>query len=531
MQAELLLRGATAYTFDRRQPRARSLAIGGGRVLAVGSTRDALDDLHGPATRVIELPGAALVPGFVDAHIHFGHFAVSRQQLDLDAAASLNQGLADIRREAERLAADVWLQGRGWDRNRWGRLPTRADLDVVVGARPVALSSHDGHALWLSSAALAAAGIGRETVDPAGGVIERDASGEPSGVLFETAQYLVRASFPEPSERELSAAIRDALRTASAAGLTGLHNFEDARTRRAFQSLEAAGELTVRVYHGVPRDELAEAREDGLWTGAGSDWLRVGPVKLFADGALGSRTAWLLEAYEGRADDDYRGVATLSAEELELDLHAAADAGLDIAVHAIGDAAVRRVLDVYEQAREAYPTLRQRLLRIEHAQLVHADDVGRFGELGVIASMQPIHATADRHAADEHWGERARHAYAWRELGAAGAALAFGTDAPVECIEPLLNLYAATTRRDSNRATEDAWFPEQCIGLEEAIRAYTRGSAMAERAAGRRGRLAVGMDADLVALGPDPFGVPPDALLQTHVLLTMVGGQITFEGE
>jgi predicted amidohydrolase YtcJ len=385
--------------------------------------------------------------------------------------------------------------------------------------------------MWLSSAALAVAGIRRETPNPSVGVIERAANGEPSGVLFEDAQDLVRAHIPEPSDGELFAAMRAALGTAAAAGLTGVHNFEDARTRRVFQALEAAGELTLRVYHGVPRGELAEARERGLFTGAGSEWLRVGPVKLFADGALGSRTAWLLEAYEGRAEDNYHGVATLSAEELELDLHAAAEAGLDVAVHAIGDAAVRRVLDVYEQTREAYPPLRGRLLRIEHAQLVHPDDMPRFGKLGAMASMQPIHATADRHAADQHWGLRSRYAYAWRDLLSSGAALAFGTDAPVERIEPLLNLYAATTRRDPGGSAAEGWYAEQCLGLEEAVLASTRGSAMAERAAGRRGSIAAGMDADLVALGPDPFAGPPDALLATRVLLTMVGGRITFEGE
>jgi predicted amidohydrolase YtcJ len=204
---------------------------------------------------------------------------------------------------------------------------------------------------------------------------------------------------------------------------------------------------------------------------------------------------------------------------------------LDIAVHAIGDAAVRRVLDVYEQTREVYPPLRQRLLRIEHAQLVHPDDLARFGKLGVMASMQPIHATADRHAAERHWGARSRHAYAWRDLLSAGATLAFGTDAPVERLEPLLNLFAATTRREATDSAGEGWYAEQCVSLEEAVWAATRGSAMAERAAGRRGSLAVGMDADLVALGPDPFGISPDALQQTHVLLTIVGGRITFEGE
>jgi hypothetical protein len=490
-----------------------------------------LDDLQGPKTRVIDLEHAAIVPGFVDAHVHFGHFALAQQQVDLDAAATLEEGLARLRTAAGQAGSGGWVQGRGWDRNRWGRLPTRTDLDAAVGGHPASLSSHDGHALWLNSAALAAAGITRDTAAPAGGVIERDEGGEPSGVLFETAQDLVRPQIPEPSDRALREAIREALKTAAAAGLTGIHNLEDARTRRAFMALEAAGELNLRVYHGVPRGEMNEARERGLFTGAGSDWLRIGPVKLFSDGALGSRTAWLLAPYTGRADDDYRGVATLTAEELEHDLYTAADAGLDIAVHAIGDAAVRRVLDVFERTRDTYPPLRQRLLRIEHAQLVHPEDVPRFARLGVIASMQPIHATADWKTADAHWGERSVHAYAWRELLQAGATLAFGTDAPVEHIEPLHSLYAATTRRDPSGEPGDGWYPRQCLSLEEAVHAYTRGTALAERAAGRRGSLAVGMDADLVVLKPDPFGLPAEALRETRVVTTIVGGRITFEGE
>ncbi|HEY1298279.1 MAG TPA: amidohydrolase [Chloroflexota bacterium] len=531
MQAELLLRGATVYTQDRRQPRARSLAVGGGRILATGQQDHDLDDLQAPTTRVVELEGAAVVPGFVDAHVHFGHFALARRQVDLDAAPTLEAGVASVRAASDRLPSGAWVQGRGWDRNRWGRLPTRADLDMAVGVRPVALSSHDGHALWLNSAALAAGGITRETADAPGGVIERDATGEPSGVLFENAQDLVRDHIPEPSDAELREAIRQALRAAAAAGLTGIHNLEDARTRRVFQALEAAGDLTLRVYHGVPRGELAEARERGLRTGLGSDWVRIGPVKLFADGALGSRTAWLLAPYTGRESDDYRGVATLSVEELEQEMRAAADAGLDVAVHAIGDAAVRRVLDVFEHTRSAYPALRQRLLRIEHAQLVDPADVPRFRSLGVIASMQPIHATADWRTADTHWGARSRHAYAWRDLLQAGATLAFGTDAPVEHIEPLYSLYAAITRRDPSGEPGDGWYPSQRLALEEAVRAYTWGSSAAERSAGRRGSLSAGMDADLVALAPDPFERPAEALLSSRVMLTMVGGRITFEGE
>lgn len=530
MPADLLLRGGAIYSLGPRRRRARSLAVADGRVLALSDADGGLDALRGPATRTIDLHGRAVVPGLVDAHVHFGSFALAREQVDLDQAATLEAGLDLVRHAHATLPADAWLRGRGWDRNRWGRLPVAADLDAAVGERPAALSSHDGHSVWLNSAALSRLGIDASTPAPAGGVIERDAHGAPTGVLSETAQDLARHGIPEPSSQELAAAIRRALPIAAAAGLTGLHNFEDSRSLEAFRSLEAAGELTLGVYHGVPRGMLRRAREAGLRTGAGAGLVRVGPVKLFADGALGSRTAYLLEPYAGREADGYRGVRTLEPRELIEDMRLAADAGLDLAVHAIGDAAVRGVLDAYTQARQMYPALGERLLRIEHAQLVHPDDVPRFAELGVIASMQPIHAIADWRTADAHWGARARHAYAWRTLLEAGAQLAFGTDAPVEGIEPLASLHAATTRRGPDGQPAGGWYPEQRLDLEAALRAYTTGSAAAERAVQRRGSLGEGKDADLVVLAPDPFSIEPDALPSVGVELTVLGGRIVYQG-
>jgi predicted amidohydrolase YtcJ len=525
MQADLLLTGGHVYTMDPERPRARSVAVSRGRIVALDDDADAL---RGSGTRVIELGGRAVVPGFVDAHVHFGSFSVAREQVDLDQAATLDDGLALIRRSAEQLSSGAWVRGRGWDRNRWGRVPTAAELDQATGERPAALSSHDGHSVWLNSAALRHCGVDQSTQPPVGGVIQRDEHGRPSGVLFENAQDLVRRSIPEPSQDELTRAIRRALPLAAATGLTGLHNLEDSRSLRVFQALESAGELTLRVYHGVPRGKLAEARELGLRTGAGGELVRIGPVKLFSDGALGSRTAHVLEPYEGRTDG-YRGVPTMEPAELMECMRTAADAELDIAVHAIGDAAVRGVLDAYESTRERYPAFRSRMLRIEHAQLTHPSDIRRFARLGAIASMQPIHAVADWRTADEHWGARARHAYAWRELLDAGAQVAFGTDAPVERIEPVLNLHAAVTRVDPSGEPAGGWYPEQCVSLEEAVRAYTSGSACAERASVRRGSISIEKDADVVVLGQDPFELGATALRHTSVELTMVGGRVVFE--
>jgi predicted amidohydrolase YtcJ len=526
MPADVLLRSGAVYTFDPAHPMASAIAINGSIIAAVGDNQ--LHALRGSHTRVIDLAGRAVVPGFVDAHVHFTSYALTRQQVDLESAATLDAGLAKLRAVAERLPRHAWIRGRGWDRNRWGRLPTMTDLDQAVGGRPAALSSHDGHSVWLSSAALRQVGLTRDTQAPAGGHIERDLNGDPTGVVFENAQDLVRPHLPQPTDAEVLQALRSALRHAAAAGITGLHNLEDARSLRAFQALEASGELSLRVYHGVPRAQLRQARELGARTGTGTDWLRIGPVKLFADGALGSRTAYLLDPYE-QDSDGYRGIPTLQSEELRDDLRTAAEAGLDISVHAIGDAAVRGVLDAVEDTRRATPALRQRLVRIEHAQLVHPDDVPRFAALGVIASMQPSHAVSDWQAAERYWGARSRYGYAWRSLLDAGAQLAFGTDAPVESIEPLPSLYAAVTRLDRNGRPPGGWYPEQRLELGEAVRAYTRGSAYAERAAHRRGSLVTGRDADLVVLSPNPFAHEPAALLNTRVDLTMVGGRVLYE--
>ncbi len=525
--AQLLFTGGAIYTMEDAQPRADALAVRGERILAVGDAQE-LTPLRGPATRVVELGGRALVPGFVDAHIHFGWYARSRREVDLDQAATLEAGLALVRAAAERLPDDAWIHGRGWDRHRWGRLLGAIDLDGAVGPRRAVLRSHDGHALWCSSAVLAAAGVDAGTPDPPGGRVERLEDGRPSGVLFENAQALVERVIPEPGLEETIAAIREALPSAAAAGVTGIHNLEDARTLRAFTRLWLRGELTLRVFHGIPRAHLRAAARVGVETGLGDNWLRVGLVKLFADGTLGSETAYLLEPYVGR-DDGYRGIPTLEPEELRADLLAAARAGLGVAVHAIGDAAVRNALDAIAWARAQDPLAARALYRIEHAQLVHPDDFARFAQLDVVASMQPTHAVADWRAADEHWGPRSRTAYAWRSLLDAGVSLAFGTDAPVERIEPLRSLYAAVARRDESGVPAGGWYPEQALRLHEAVRAYTRGAAHAERADARKGSLTPGKLADLVVLSGDPFARGVEALLETDVDTTVVGGRIVHE--
>lgn len=527
--ANLALLNGVVYTgLPGAQP-AQALAVRGKHILAVGSSTEVLDYCGGD-TRMIDLEGAPVLPGFVDAHTHLVAWSLSRQQVDLDGAATVDAGLELVKRAAAALApqSEVWLEGRGWDRNRWGRLPTAAELDAVVADRPAVLASHDMHSLWLNTAALRSVGISRDTRDPDGGHLERDANGEPTGVLFERAREPVFTAVPGKRPADVQAAVRSGLAEAARLGIVGIHNFEDATAQRPLQALYREGALTLRVFNGIPLPDLEPAAAMGMRTGLGDDIMRIGLLKLFADGALGSLTAHVLDPYEGCEGDGYRGLATVGDEELLQAVRTATAAGIGVAAHAIGDAAVRRVLNAFEVVRAESDNWSP-ILRVEHAQMVHPDDVPRFARLRVQASVQPIHAVSDWRTADRHWGARARHAYAWRSLLNAGAHLAFGSDAPVERIDPLATLHAAVTRQEASGLPAGGWYPQQRLTLAEAVRAYTWGSCVAEGAGDRRGTLEAGKLADLVVLSGDPFAAEPAALLETDVQMTMVGGSVVHE--
>jgi len=381
----------------------------------------------------------------------------------------------------------------------------------------------------VNGAALRRAGVTASTRSPEGGQIVADPDGEPSGVLRERAAELVTAAIGRPSAASCDAATRRALRRANELGLAGVHTMEGAEARASLQRLCEDGELTLRVCAHLARDELEGAIGLGLRSGFGDEWLRVGGLKLFADGALGSQTALMLEPYEGQADN--RGVEVLTAEELRGYAERAAGHGIALTIHAIGDLANRRVLDAMalarrvEPSRRGAPPLRH---RIEHAQIVHPDDVARFAELDVVASVQPVHATSDMTTAERYWGARTPWSYAWRSLLSAGAHLAFGTDAPVEPLDPIATIHAAVTRRRADGAPPDGWHPEQRLTVEESVRAYTLGSAHAAGEAARKGSLALGKLADLTVLSRDPFALPPDELLGLRVEATVVGGRVVY---
>ncbi len=434
---------------DRRQPEATAVAIAGDRIVAVGSDAD-MRALLTSGGRTVDLAGRTVVPGLIDAHIHFLSYGLSLREIDLIGVASQESACERVAARAAETPAGHWLTGRGWDQVFWEgqRFPTRVDLDRVTTEHPVFLRRKCGHAGWANSMALERAGITAQTADPEGGAIERDAkTGEPTGILLERAMDLVTNVQTTPSEAETVDAVRTAMHHLHRLGITGIHNMEDARALKAFQYLRRSQEWKLRVLQQIPELELDAAIALGIQSGFGDEWIRIGAVKIFSDGSLGARSALMIAPYEG--DLQNYGIAVSTAAHLRRQVEKAARAGLAVHIHAIGDQANRNVLDALESVRRAGigPHLRH---RIEHAQVLHPDDLPRFAALQVIASMQPIHCTQDIILADANWGDRCRLAYAWSSLLSSGAALAFGSDAPVETPDVMQGIYAAVTRRQAN---------------------------------------------------------------------------------
>lgn len=511
----LLFHGGRVHVGDGTS--AEALLAVDGRVRAVGTLAEVRRS-SGDA-EAIDLDGGLMTPGWIDTHVHFLWWAIQMSQIDVREAATVDEALAAIERHAQALPAGAWIQGGRFDKNRWGRWPTAAELDRVTAGRPAALRSRDGHSRWLNSAALQAARIDRTTSSPAGGVIERDADGAPTGILKENANWLVDAVVPAPDDAECLAAIARGQAEAHRRGIVGIEDLESASAFRAFARHHERGLLALRVAMGIPFGSLDAAVELGLRTGLGDAWLRIGHLKIFTDGALGSQTAALEEPYAGSTD---RGLLTIDPADLGAAVAQAADAGIAVAIHAIGDRAVAAALDAIAPTRAIHPKLRQ---RVEHVQLVRAADIPRFGTLGIIASMQPIHATSDRDLVDRYWGpERARRAYPWRALAAAGAALAFGSDAPVEPIDPLRGIHAAVDRR---RPTDhDRWQPQEALTLDAAIAGYTSGAAYATGREREAGTLAVGMRADATVIDRDLALLPPADWTEAAVRATIVDGVV-----
>ena len=524
-----------------------AIAIGGGRVLGAGRRSD-IEGLTGPRTRHLELaPSAVAIPGLTDAHLHLANAAISASQVDLGSEPALETGLRRIAAAADR-AADLegWLLGHGWESDRWGGWPTADDLERAAPGRRVALWAHDHHSLWVSHAALQAAGVGAGTPDPAGGEIRRDRDGRPTGILHESASRLVADLLPPPSADELAAAIPALGRELNALGVVAVHDpgslVPDPTLDRAFAAyarLSDTGRLPVRTHVCLRQEAIPVAIErvyrSGMPVGRDPDGrARVGWQKLFADGSLGSRTAALLEPFTFEADRPLepgreRGIWITEPDRLAKLTERAASGGIVTQIHAIGDAGLRAALDALEPWAGPGP-LRP---RVEHVQLVHPSDLERFARLGVAASVQPVHLRSDAAQARHLWGERAeRYGYPWRSLAASGALLPFGTDAPVESFDPWPGLAMAVLRADPGwEAGVEPFGPDEALDLPRALRAACIDGPLS---AGEtdRGRLIAGQRADLVVIPGEALAEPPmiDGPLATvRPRLVIVDGAVAFE--
>jgi predicted amidohydrolase YtcJ len=524
-----LIHNARIHTMNPAQPAASALLIDHGEILAVGG--DELLEIRAEKT---DLGGRVVLPGLTDAHIHLQYYALGLQKIDCETT-TLEECLRRVAERVKTASQGEWILGHGWNQNEWfypspagegSGWPHASHLDAIAPNHPVYLTAKSLHVAWVNSAALKIAGITASTPDPRNGGIQRDQFGEPTGILLESAMDLVSNVIPQPGISDVVEAVRAVQPILWKMGLTGVHDFDRRACFMALQQLHQRGELKLRVIKNIPVDDLEHARGLGLRSGFGDDWLRIGSVKAFMDGALGPRTAAMFQPYLNEPGN--RGILNMDSEHLFEIACSAVDGGLSMTVHAIGDRANHEVLDAYDQLRHYehdrnLPPLRH---RIEHVQLLHPDDAARLAQLDVIASMQPIHATSDMLMADQFWGERVRLAYAWRTQLVHGAHLVFGSDAPVELPNPFLGLFAAVTRCRSNRSpAPEGWVPEEKLTMHQALEAYTITAAYAGGMESRLGRLAAGYFADLIVVERDPFTCPVEELLMMRSSATMLGGE------
>ena len=520
-----LLYNANIHTFDPSNPSATAILIAGGRIIAVGS-KDQLESIaHGKVDKR-DMKGATILPGLTDAHIHMQYYSLGLSKVDCETKTK-GECLRRVGERARSSKPGEWVLGHGWQQNDWdGEFPTAAELDAVAPNNPVYLTAKSLHAAWANTSALKLANITDATPDPKDGAIQRDAQGKATGILLETAMASVNAAVPQPTTAEIEAAMLKAQSVLGGMGITGIHDFDRRDSFMALQSLRTQGKLKLRVCKNIPVESAEQANDLGLRTGFGDEMLWIGSVKAFMDGALGPRTAAMFQPYEGESEN--KGILNMDGEELFEHARKAADVGLSMTVHAIGDKANHEVLNAFEQLRNyetqnGLPHLRH---RIEHVQVIHPDDAPRLAKLNVIASMQPIHATSDMYAADRYWGKRAELSYAWRTQLNYGAVLAFGSDAPVESPNPFLGLHAAITRqRADGSPSAQGWYPEQKLTLAEALSAYTYGAAYTANAEDRLGKLAEDYHADLIVLPEDPFKMDAKALLTIAPSAVMIDGE------
>lgn len=523
-RGETVLHNVTGYTSTHDGLHAfRTLVISDdGNVIATGDDR-LLDDF--PAATRIDGDGRFILPGLIDAHAHLYGLGFLATSLDLAGVPSIDQATLAIADYAERNPHRSWIQGRGWNQVLWPikEFPSASDIDAAVNERPVWLRRIDGHAGWANSKALSIAGIDQDTPDPVGGKIIRDANGKATGVFVDNAMALVEAHVPPPDKDDIRAAYRSAIRLLVSLGMTSLHDTGiDVQQAEVYLAMADDSELDMRVYamlggSGEVLDSIGEPIR-----GHGNDRFEISAVKLYADGALGSRGAALIEPYTD--DEENRGLPFWTADELYAFAKKANDRGFQVGIHAIGDLGNRMALDVFDRVQDGKPSpLRN---RVEHAQIIALEDIPRFAKLGVIASMQPTHATSDMNMAEDRIGpERIKGGYAWRRLLDSGAIIASGSDFPVELPNPFLGLYAAVTRQDRQSLPEGGWYIDQSMTRAEALHSFTLAAAYAAHQEDRLGSLEPGKWADFIVVDRDYFEIPASEIDNIRVLETWVGGE------
>ena len=531
LAADLVITRANVWTGDPLRPTAEAIAVIGDRIAEVGGADD-IERWRGPATTVVDAGGRRLVPGFNDAHVHFVDGGTQLDNVDLKDAGSQEEFARRIAERAK-VKPGEWILGGEWDDQRWtpAQLLTRQLIDDRTNGTPVFVSRYDGHMALANSAALGRAGLTEQTQDPPGGVIVRDANGFPTGVLKDAAMELVNRAVPKMTPEQRLRAVKRALEHAASLGVTSVQDMNPGYDDIAlYADLANRRELTARIYAAPMETGWYDQAKLGLHRAFGSSWLRLGAVKGYADGSLGSTTAYFFQPYtdapqtRGLLSDEMQDVGQMRTR-----LMAADYAGLQLCIHAIGDAGISQILDLFDDVVRANGE-RDRRLRIEHAQHIAPKDFDRFAQLKVIASVQPYHAIDDGRWAERRIGaERIKTTYAFRTLVDKGVRLSFGTDWPVAPLNPMLTLYAATTRATLDGRNPNGWVPEQKIGIVEAMAAHTSGSAFAEFQEVEKGTVARGKLADMVILGEDVFNIPAARIKDVKVLTTIVGGRVVHQ--
>jgi len=528
--ATLAIVNARVWTANAEQPWAEAIAVAGDRIVRVGSSSDIRS--LAPKAETIDAGGRLVVPGFIDTHVHFVDGGFRLASVQLRDAKTREEFVGRIKAFAGTVPPGTWITGGDWDHSLWGgELPTREWIDAATPDHPVWINRLDGHMSLANSAALKAAGVTRATPAVTGGEIVRGANGEPTGVLKDNAMGLVDRVVPEPSDEMRDRALRAAMKYVNEQGVTSVHNMGTWEDLATFARARKAGALTTRIYGVVPladwerlRDVVAK-KEHGGADGRGDEWLRVGGLKGFVDGSLGSHTAAFMQPFNDAPKD--KGLLVNTPEDLYAWISGADKSGLHVMVHAIGDRANNLLLDIYERV-EKENGARDRRFRIEHAQHLLASDIPRFARLGVIASMQPYHAIDDGRWAEKFIGDRIKTTYAFKSLLDAKARLAFGSDWFVAPPTPIEGIYAAVTRRTLDDKNPNGWVPEQKISVEDALRAYTATAAYASFDEGVKGMLMPGRAADFVMLDRNLFDIAPETIRDTKVLLTVVGGKTIY---